>query len=287
MLGDIKTVRKMSEKIENKQKKKCGIIMPISAIENYAEDHWIDVREIIFDAIEDADLLPNMVSDADDVGIIQKRIIQNIYENPIVVCDVSGKNPNVMFELGMRLAFDKPTIIIKDNITTYSFDTAPIEHLTYPRDLRFNKIIEFKEQLISKIKGTLKQAETNPEFTPFLKHFGNFKIAKLETKEVQSTEYILDSLQEIRDSISDLKSNNKSNIKFSSRRIALCLQHASQKEAEKILSLLEPVGEFNLVKKGSTHFHFESPNYSSLDWDEILRIGQTIVPGARIFPVRK
>jgi hypothetical protein len=34
------------------------------------------------------------------------------------------KNPNVMFELGMRLAFDKPAIIIKDNRTNYSFDTA-------------------------------------------------------------------------------------------------------------------------------------------------------------------
>jgi hypothetical protein len=35
----------------------------------------------------------------------------------------------------MRLAFDRPTIIVKDDLTTYSFDTSPIEHLEYPRDL--------------------------------------------------------------------------------------------------------------------------------------------------------
>lgn len=40
-----------------------------------------------------------------------------------------------MFELGMRLTFDKPTIIIKDNTTDFIFDTGPIEHLQYPKDL--------------------------------------------------------------------------------------------------------------------------------------------------------
>jgi len=42
----------------------------------------------------------------------------------MIVCDISGRNPNVMFELGLRLAFDKPAIIIKDEITPYSFDTS-------------------------------------------------------------------------------------------------------------------------------------------------------------------
>jgi hypothetical protein len=107
----------------------CGIVMPISALDGCAEGHWSDVHEILDEAIEDAGFEGNLVSDADESGIIQKRIIQNLYENPIVVCDVSGKNPNVMFELGLRLAFDKPVIIVKDDKTTYSFDTAPIEHV--------------------------------------------------------------------------------------------------------------------------------------------------------------
>jgi hypothetical protein len=34
-----------------------------------------------------------------------------------------------MFELGMRLAFDKPTVIIKDDKTDYMFDTGIIEHV--------------------------------------------------------------------------------------------------------------------------------------------------------------
>ena len=111
---------------ESKKTPVCGIVMPISSLDGCTEAHWSDVLEILTESIEQAGFDGNLVSNADDVGIIQKRIIQNLYDNPIVVCDVSGKNPNVMFELGMRLAFDKPTIIVKDDRTTYSFDTRAI-----------------------------------------------------------------------------------------------------------------------------------------------------------------
>lgn len=189
---------------ENK-KTTCGIVMPISSIDGCTEDHWSDVLTIITEAIEESGFEANLVSNADDVGIIQKRIIQNLYDNPIVVCDVSGKNPNVMFELGMRLAFDKPTIIIKDDKTSYSFDTSPIEHLTYPRDLRFGKIIEFKARLRDKIINTYKSSIENPEYTTFLKHFGEFKVAKLSTKEVSGSEYIIDEIKSLRSILSRME----------------------------------------------------------------------------------
>src|SRR5690606_31279670 len=116
----------------------------------------------------------------------------------IVVCDVSGKNPNVMFELGMRLAFDKATVIIKDDKTDYSFDTGVIEHLGYPRDLRFHKILEFKENLKKKLISTFEKSKSDPNYSTFLKNFGEYKIAHLQEKEVSSDNYILNSLEEIR-----------------------------------------------------------------------------------------
>lgn len=182
----------------------CGLVMPISAIDNLPEMHWNEVRTIISDSIEKAGFAPNLVSNADDVGIIQKRIIQNLYDNPIVVVDVSAKNPNVMFELGMRLAFDKPTIIVKDDKTTYSFDTAPIEHLPYPRDLRFTQIMEFKEKLTEKIKATHAKATSDPSYTTFLKNFGEFTVAKLDKKEVPGQEFILEEIKALRLSIDKL-----------------------------------------------------------------------------------
>lgn len=185
------------EEIKNKKgdsKPVCGIIMPISAIDGCPGEHWAEVKNIISESICAAGYDPNLVSDAEDIGIIQKRIIQNIYNNDIVVCDVSGKNPNVMFELGMRLAFDKPAIIVIDDKTDYSFDTSPIEHLSYPRDLRYNKILEFKEQLAKKIKATVEKAKSDSTYTTFLKNFGTFEIAHLEKKEGTINDLLLERM---------------------------------------------------------------------------------------------
>lgn len=189
--------------------KVCGIIMPISSIDNCSEHHWTDVLKILTEAIEDAEFKGELVSESDDSGIIQQRIISNLYDNPIVVCDVSGKNPNVMFELGMRLAFDKPTIIIKDDQTAYSFDTSSIEHLEYPRDLRFSTIVNFKKKLTEKIIATYTKSTKDENYTTFLKHFGEFKVAKIDKKEISGQEFIIKELELINRAISKLEMNSK------------------------------------------------------------------------------
>ena len=177
-----------------KEERRCGIIMPISKIGDCTQQHWQEVRGIIEDAIKAAEFTPLLVSDADDSGIIQHRIVQNIYDNEMIVCDVSCKNPNVLFELGMRLAYDKPTIIIMDNDTPYSFDTAPIEHLTYPRNLNYYDILDFKEKLTQKIKATY-ESYLNQTANTFLKNFGEFRVASIEHREGEINDVILSRLE--------------------------------------------------------------------------------------------
>ncbi|MCZ4253750.1 hypothetical protein [Pseudoalteromonas shioyasakiensis] len=108
----------------------------------------------------------------------------------------------------MRLAFDKPTIIIKDSHTSYSFDTSVIEHIEYPRDLRFKSILKFKEKLTAKIKKTYESSKNDPNYTTFLKHFGEFKLSTIETKEVSSEKYILEELKELSASIRKIQSSS-------------------------------------------------------------------------------
>lgn len=201
-----------SQKTKEEEKKPvCGIVMPISPIDDCTASHWKNVKTILEDAITAAKYIPNLVSDANDSGIIQKRIVQNLYDNEIVVCDISCKNPNVMFELGMRLAFDKPTIIVIDDKTDYSFDTAPIEHLIYPRNLTYFEIIEFKQNLKEKIIGTI-QAAQKPDYTTFLKNFGEFKIARIEHKEGSMNDAIFSRMNEILTEVQGLKQYNLRNI---------------------------------------------------------------------------
>ena len=205
----------------------CGIIMPISSIDNCSETHWKEVKGIITDAVEAAGFEAQLVSEANDSGIIQKRIVQNLYKNDIVICDVSCKNPNVMFELGMRLAFDKPTIIVMDNMTKYSFDTAPIEHLGYPRDLSYYQILDFKKTLTEKIKGTIDAAK-QPDYTTFLKNFGEFQVATIENKKGSLDEVVLSRLDDMTRQISEIRVN---------QRVRIIERPESESETEEINKL--------------------------------------------------
>jgi hypothetical protein len=231
---------------------KCGIVMPISSIDNCTAEHWSEVLTILRDVITSADFEPNLVSDADDIGIIQKRIIQNLYSNEVVLCDVSCKNPNVMFELGLRLAFDKPTIIIKDDKTDYTFDTSIIEHLGYPRDLRFNKIISFKENLKKKILATHSKATKDPNYSTFLKNFGEYKIAHLTEKEVSSEKFILNTLEELKDQMFQLKRNQYAQTELLTAKTVTKTSN-DNKRVEQVKNLINQLINDYMKTKGIKH----------------------------------
>jgi nucleoside 2-deoxyribosyltransferase len=54
--------------------------------------------------------------------LIQSTIINDLMEADLVIADLTEHNPNVMFELGMRMAEDKPVVLIKAQGTGPLFD---------------------------------------------------------------------------------------------------------------------------------------------------------------------
>lgn len=262
--------------------------MPISSIDGCEESHWLDVKDILTEAIETADFEAHLVSDADEAGIIQKRIIQNLYENPIVVCDVSGKNPNVMFELGLRLAFDKPTIIVKDDKTSYSFDTSSIEHLEYPRDLRFAQIVAFKAELSQKIKATYKKSAEDADYTTFLKHFGKFTVPKIETQEVSRENFLLEEMKQLREEIRSVNNYTRHSIApgvVRSNRI-LCLHDTSDEISDKIgieVSKIPGIGTIRPRRMSSDHHHlsFDEP-VTPAKRSQAIAVARSISPNSKV-----
>lgn len=182
----------MTDNIETKEKI-CGIIRPIAKMNDfYTFEHWNSVKDIMERAIKKAGYTPLTVSDSKGSTTIHSSIFLNLYQNEIVVCDVSNRNANVMFELGMRIAFDKPVVIIKDDKTPFSFDTSHIKHLEYPSDLRFQVIEKFIEDLADLIRDTV-QISKQPEYKSFLSHYAPIKITTLEVNEV-SEKFALESI---------------------------------------------------------------------------------------------
>jgi hypothetical protein len=54
--------------------------------------------------------------------VIQSTIVNDLLSADLVVCDLTDHNPNVLFELGMRMAFEKPVALIRADGTAPIFD---------------------------------------------------------------------------------------------------------------------------------------------------------------------
>jgi len=172
-----------TEEQTKKEKIKVGLVMPISEAKDFIEGHWKDVQEILkgfLKEITNYDFECEMVSYSKEVNLIHSNIVKNLYESDLVICDISGLNPNVMLEMGIRLTFDKPIIVIKDKETDYPFDIKPLEYIPYSRDLNYTKMLEFKRDFLNKIGATINEYKTNSNYSPFLKHFGSYKAMNLE-----------------------------------------------------------------------------------------------------------
>ncbi|MEY8761256.1 hypothetical protein [Chryseobacterium tongliaoense] len=199
------------DKIENQKEDTrpvCGLIMPIADTDGYPIGHWKEVKKIITSVAEEAGFRTRLVSESEDVRVIQKTIVQNVFDDDIIICDVSSKNPNVMFELGLRFAFDKAAVIIKDDETGYSFDTSPVEHINYRKDLRFSSIEQFKTDLSLKLLATYEKSK-EANHSMYLQDFGKFVVKELDTKTVSENQYILEKLNEMQREIKNISVKNK------------------------------------------------------------------------------
>lgn len=72
--------------------------------------------------------------------MIQYDIIQNIIDADMVLCDLSNKNPNVLYELGIRQAFDLPAVLVQEYGTQRIFDISTMRTIDYDKGLNTRKV---------------------------------------------------------------------------------------------------------------------------------------------------
>lgn len=187
----------------------CGYVMPISDTINYRNGHWSEIKNLLDGVLSDAGITEaDVVSSGIKISTIHKRIVENLYNKDIIICDVSSNNPNVLFELGMRIAFDKPVVIIKDDETNFCFDFSNIEHIEYPKDLRYFVIEEFKRELKEKIMATVKAYKENPSESPILQSFGDFRRTEIDIAPLTQEEELALNLKEIKESLYRIINNS-------------------------------------------------------------------------------
>jgi hypothetical protein len=142
-----------------KENKDCFIIMPISDVDGYDKGHFNRVYDdIIKPAIENTDFTPSRADEVKETNFIHLDILQKLIDAPIAICDLSTRNPNVLFELGIRQAFDKPVVLIQEKGTPKIFDIGPLRYLEYSKNMKYHDVLKTQKELTEAINAT-KEAE--------------------------------------------------------------------------------------------------------------------------------
>jgi len=139
----------------------CFIIMPIADCDGYDKGHFSRVYEdILKPACLGAHFNPVRADEVKQTNLIHLDILQKLIDSPMAICDLSSRNPNVLFELGLRQAFDKPTVLAQEVGTPKIFDIAPLRYTEYRKELKYREVLEDQESLTEVILAT-KEATDN------------------------------------------------------------------------------------------------------------------------------
>jgi len=133
----------------------CFVIMPISDVETYEAGHFGRVYEhLIKPSCEAAGFKPVRADEVQVTNYIVVDILRKIVDAEMVVCDLSGRNPNVLYELGIRQAFNRRVVLIRDSRTPRIFDIQGLRDLEYDENLRIDKTTNAVESLSNLLKNT-------------------------------------------------------------------------------------------------------------------------------------
>jgi hypothetical protein len=202
------TVPNATDTAGQAKKAVCGIVMPIAAMgDEYPKVHWDRVRRILIKAIELAGMDSQLVWENTDSDVIQTSILTNIYENDVIVCDVSNLNPNVMLETGLRLSTKLPTIIVTDELIRPPFDISTIGYLAYQRDLEFNSIEQFIGELSNKIRS-IHKAKLENRYRSFVENF-KFETVEPTTVTVTTEQHLSAKIDKIISTVNRLENRQK------------------------------------------------------------------------------
>jgi tetratricopeptide (TPR) repeat protein len=155
----------------SRKKNICFAIMPFQDFDN----QW----ELAFKpAIQEAGLEP-LRADEKSLGTnaIVNDITSCIFNACMIIADVSGRNSNVLYELGLAHAAKKPVVILVQDEQDVPFDLRHIRYLKYSD----RKLPQLRPELTERIKNTMAMDEkSRPDFFPELRVMSESVVAELE-----------------------------------------------------------------------------------------------------------
>ena len=195
----------MNEEAVKAAPKTCFVIMPISDGNGYPDGHFARVyQHVIKPACLSAGFTPIRADEVKAANYIVLDVLHRIINSDIVVCDLSGRNPNVLYELGIRQAFDLPVVLLKDKSTDRIFDIQGIRTVEYDETLRVDTVLRDVEGIVSAITST--SSPSTHDVNSLVKLLGVTKASLSTHTEISSeTALVLETLRDITERLGRLE----------------------------------------------------------------------------------
>ena len=190
----------------NGDKKSCFVITPIGAVGTIIRrkiDGLLDeVIEPILNELGYEVIVSHRINES---GTMTAAIIQNVYNSDLVIANLTGNNPNVMYEVALRHASAKPIIHIAENVSELPFDINDQRTIEYTDDMSGAQ--ELKVKLRVMIEGICYDGPVSNPVTEALKKHDLINIPKESQVEISE---LLGSMQgEIKELKREVTMNNR------------------------------------------------------------------------------
>lgn len=130
----------------------CFVMMPFG--------EWYNkyYKEIYIPAIKDAGFEPVRADELFHTGSVVEQIWEQITKSKILLAELTGKNANVFYELGLAHAAIKPVVFISANVDDVPFDLRHLRVIIYDvRDPNWGA--DLKNKITDYLKNAIKIPE--------------------------------------------------------------------------------------------------------------------------------
>jgi nucleoside 2-deoxyribosyltransferase len=117
------------------------VLMPFD--EQFDDIYWFGIRG----AVEDVSLRCERVDEIHFTGGVMEKVLAQISIADIIIAEMTGRDPNVFYEVGIAHTLEKETVLIVQNAEDIPFDLRGKNHIVYE-----GKIKLLREKLSSALQ---------------------------------------------------------------------------------------------------------------------------------------
>ena len=235
----------------NKKTKLCFIVTPIGP-DNSEIRRSTDglLRAVLEPVLKEKGYKVEVAHEIDTPGSITDQVINRILESDLVVANLTGLNPNVMYELAIRHCAALPVIVVADKTTNLPFDIVAERTIFYSNDMHgVVDLIASLERAVDDVEGKDIGAD-NPVYRAHRSKVIKDELMSKDAGDANLVKFVLDKLDSFESIIKDY-SVNRSNAqiglgigsKFNFNPDRVYARRAVEMDLKKLL----PQGKYSLT----------------------------------------